>query len=804
MLRVLTCLQTQHDWRLVLLSACVCLLTSLAAVNMYQRARGDRAKSRLFWLCSAGVVTGCGVWSTHFIATLAFTPGFNISFDLPLTIVSLTVAVIVVTAGFVAAVYGDSHWASLSGGAIVGLAIAATHYLGVASLKMPAEIVWMPDLLGASVVCGIVFGALSLFVARRSDNSFNVVISAALLSLAVVGHHFIAVTAMGLIPEALFNSEISWLSPVALSIGIASVTAAVVVASLISSVSDRRSRRKISERNIQLDAAVNNIVQGLCMFGPDNRLQLWNERYVSMYNIPPAKISVGCTSEDLFALRTEAGTILKGLDAYYADLKISLQNRQASRRIVELVDGRTICVAYQTMDNGGWVATHEDISERRKSEARIEYLAQHDPLTGLPNRIAFNDHLAKVWREASAHDRSFTILSIDIDRFSEINDTYSHATGDAFLCEVARRLLAACDGAFIARLGGDEFVIISSEGPQPARAGDICTRVLTAFGAAFSIDGNQIHSGCTVGVSIFPQDGRDVETLVTNADIALYRAKKEDRGSVRFFEPEMDKQIREKRALLRDLDIALGQKEFELHFQPQTEADGKLFGFEALVRWRHPTRGLVPPGMFIPLAEETGLIGAIDEWILREGCREAASWPNPLSIAINVSPISFRHGDLPGLLHSILLETGLNPKRLEIEITEGVLVEDFARASSMLRRIKNLGIRIAMDDFGTGYSSLSYLQSFPFDKIKIDQTFVAQINKNVQSSAIIRAILGLGEALNLRVIAEGVETEQQLMFLAAAGCQEMQGYLLGRPQPISSYSQAIGRIDIASRKLLAS
>jgi predicted signal transduction protein with EAL and GGDEF domain len=369
---------------------------------------------------------------------------------------------------------------------------------------------------------------------------------------------------------------------------------------------------------------------------------------------------------------------------------------------------------------------------------------------------------------------------------------------------VARRLLAACDGAFIARLGGDEFVIISSEGPQPARAGDICTRVLTAFGAAFSIDGNQIHSGCTVGVSIFPQDGRDVETLVTNADIALYRAKKEDRGSVRFFEPEMDKQIREKRALLRDLDIALGQKEFELHFQPQTEADGKLFGFEALVRWRHPTRGLVPPGMFIPLAEETGLIGAIDEWILREGCREAASWPNPLSIAINVSPISFRHGDLPGLLHSILLETGLNPKRLEIEITEGVLVEDFARASSMLRRIKNLGIRIAMDDFGTGYSSLSYLQSFPFDKIKIDQTFVAQINKNVQSSAIIRAILGLGEALNLRVIAEGVETEQQLMFLAAAGCQEMQGYLLGRPQPISSYSQAIGRIDIASRKLLAS
>jgi diguanylate cyclase (GGDEF)-like protein len=484
-------------------------------------------------------------------------------------------------------------------------------------------------------------------------------------------------------------------------------------------------------------------------------------------------------------------------------LRDSVQNREFTRWILELVDGRIISVSYQSMENGGWVGTHEDITEQRKSEAQIQYLAQHDSLTGLFNRTAFNQHVRKVWEEAMKEQRPFTILSLDIDRFGEVNDTYGHSAGDMFLDEVARRLQAACGSAFIARLGGDEFMIVSSEGEQPARAGDICTRVLTAFEMTFHIDGHAIHSGCTVGVSIFPQDGADVETLISNADVALYRAKKEERGSVRFFEPAMDKQIREKRALLHDLGVAIENGQLELHYQPQGSPDGRPFGFETLVRWRHPVKGLIAPGIFIPLAEEAGSIVAIDGWILREACREAASWPTPMQIAINVSPMSFQHNDLPGLIHSILLETGLNPKRLEIEITEGVLMQDFSRACSILRRIKNLGVRIAMDDFGTGYSSLSYLQSFPFDKIKIDQTFVAQIHKNVQSSAIIRAIISLGEALNLGVIAEGVETEAQRDFLADAGCVEMQGYLLGRPQPIAAYGHIIGRPSAAPGQALA-
>jgi len=271
------------------------------------------------------------------------------------------------------------------------------------------------------------------------------------------------------------------------------------------------------------------------------------------------------------------------------------------------------------------------------------------------------------------------------------------------------------------------------------------------------------------------------------AEAALYRAKTEQRGTIRFFEPAMDRHTREKRALQQEIAVATERNELELYFQPQAVTGGEVFGFEVLVRWRHPVRGMVSPGIFIPLAEETGLIGQIDEWVLREACREAASWANPLSVAVNLSPVDFRRGDIPNMILSVLLETGLNPQRLEIEITEGVLIDDFERAIAILRKIKNLGVRVAMDDFGTGYSSLSYLQAFPFDKIKIDQTFIAKIGTNNQATAIIHAIVGLGRALALPVIAEGVETEEQLAFLVTEGCDEVQGYFIGRPQPIAHY-----------------
>ena len=449
------------------------------------------------------------------------------------------------------------------------------------------------------------------------------------------------------------------------------------------------------------------------------------------------------------------------------------------------------------------ISVIDDLTQRKRDEQRIAHMAHHDPLTDLPNRTAFNACIAATLDIAKAAGESFGLLSIDLDRFKTVNDVFGPSVGDRLLREVAGRLEQACQGAFIARVGGDEFHVITPTGPQPATAETLAAKMLAALDTDIDIDGLPQRVGLTVGVAIFPQDGVDAVTLVANADAALFRAKSEMRGSIRFFELAMDQQLREKRALQQDLRTAIVRDEIELHYQPQAHIDGEITGFEALVRWRHPRQGMVSPGTFIPLAEESGIIIELGEWILRTACREAASWPWPLHIAINLSPVQFQHGDLPKLVHQVLLETGLSPARLELEITEGVLIGDFNRAVSVLRRLKALGVRIAMDDFGTGYSSLSYLQSFPFDKIKIDQSFIANLGRSQQAATIVRAVIALGRGLALPVVAEGVETEEQLKFLASESCNEIQGYFVGRPKPIADYAALVGRRDAPKQKALA-
>jgi predicted signal transduction protein with EAL and GGDEF domain len=340
-------------------------------------------------------------------------------------------------------------------------------------------------------------------------------------------------------------------------------------------------------------------------------------------------------------------------------------------------------------------------------------------------------------------------------------------------------------------------------GLQPAAAEVLAARLGAAFETDFEINDNTMQVGLTIGIAIFPQDGIDAMTLVANADAALFRAKSEARGSIRFFEMEMDKQLRNRRALQQDLHSAILRNELELHYQPQALIGGEITGFEALARWHHPRFGLIAPGTFIPLAEESGSIFALGEWVLRTAAREAASWPRPLRIAINLSPLQFQRGDLAKLVHEVLLETGLPPSRLELEITESVLIGDFNGAVSTLRRLKNLGVRTAMDDFGTGYSSLSYLQSFPFDKIKIDQVFTANLGHSQQAMTIIRAVIALGRGLDLPVLAEGVETEEQLAILAKEKCSEIQGYLVGWPKPIADYAALVGREPVSHERAVA-
>jgi diguanylate cyclase (GGDEF)-like protein/PAS domain S-box-containing protein len=434
----------------------------------------------------------------------------------------------------------------------------------------------------------------------------------------------------------------------------------------------------------------------------------------------------------------------------------------------------------------------DDRTLRKRAEAQIERLVHHDLLTGLPNRAAFTACVDATIETAAKDGNSFALMCLDFDRFKEVNDVYGHAAGDELLRQVSKRLQAVAGGAFVARLGGDEFVVITTDGEQPGAAETMADRLLAAVNDEMHIDGNSVRVGVSVGIAIFPVDGADSATLIGNADAALYRAKAEGRGTFRFFEAGMDQRLRERRVLQQELRSAIERGELRLHYQPQARIGGRIIGFEALVRWQHPQRGTIPPGTFIPLAEESGLIVEMGEWIMREACRQAASWPNRLQIAINLSPVQFRHGDLPSLVHSVLLETGLPPACLELEITEGVLIDDFSRAVSILRRLKALGVRIAMDDFGTGYSSLSYLQAFPFDKIKIDKAFISNLESNKQSATIIRAVIGLARGLEVPVLAEGVETKEQLAFLAKESCDEVQGYLIGCPLPIEDYAALTG------------
>ncbi|MET4803343.1 diguanylate cyclase (GGDEF)-like protein/PAS domain S-box-containing protein [Bradyrhizobium sp. LB11.1] len=445
------------------------------------------------------------------------------------------------------------------------------------------------------------------------------------------------------------------------------------------------------------------------------------------------------------------------------------------------------------------IKTHEDVTNRRQTESRMAHMAYHDGLTDLPNRAAFLQALTQMIEACEGTDEEFAVLCVDLDGLKEVNDVFGHALGDKLLIEVAQRFQDAARGGLVARLSGDEFGLII-DGKQPDAGLALAQQLGEALAPEFHIDGRAVRAGITTGMSVFPHNGSDGASLLANAGAALFRAKQKSRGTISLYQPEMDQQIRDRRVLHQDLSMAIKNGELSLAFQPQgiarnSVAESEIIGFEALARWQHPVRGQVSPAEFIPIAEESGLIVEMGEWILRQACREAASWPKPLQVAVNLSPAQFMHGDVVGLVHSILIETGLAPGRLELEITEGVLIEDFDRGLALLRRLKALGVRISMDDFGSGYSSLSYLQAFPFDKIKIDRAFIINLGRNPQSAAIVRAVIDLGHGLEMSIIAEGVETIDQLAFLAREGCDGVQGYLLGKPLPIGQYAGFVGRVE---------
>jgi diguanylate cyclase (GGDEF)-like protein len=560
---------------------------------------------------------------------------------------------------------------------------------------------------------------------------------------------------------------------------------------------EKRSQRLLAEKaaeleiiNDRFDAALSNMSQGISMFDGRRRLVVWNARYGEIYQLRQTLLKVGTAQEDIADDIVSRG-IAKG---HAADTDRENEDSGAgghptdrsSSRIEELNDGRVILLSRQALSDGGWLTTHEDITERRRAEKEIIHLARHDPLTGLANRAEFNARLEEATKRLKRNGGAIAVMMLDLDKFKAVNDTLGHPAGDQLLVEVARRLKSSVrETDVLARLGGDEFAIVQEGAANQHEAAlALSLRIINAICQPFDLSGQQASVGTSIGIALAPQHGSDPEELLKRADLALYNVKAGGRNDFRIFQSEMLEVVHSQQSAESELRDAIARDEFELHYQPQVDAKTRqLCGVEALVRWRHPTKGLVQPNEFIPLAESTGLIVPLGQWVLQQACKDAAAWPANIKVAVNLSAVQFKKGNLFDVILCTLVESGLAPERLELEITETALLENQGAHLATIRQLKNLGISLALDDFGTGHSSINYLTIFPFDKIKIDKSFTQGVLKRRDYKAVVASTLALAQGLGTVTTAEGVETEEQFDYMREAGVDLVQGYLFGRPVP---------------------
>jgi diguanylate cyclase (GGDEF)-like protein len=553
--------------------------------------------------------------------------------------------------------------------------------------------------------------------------------------------------------------------------------------------------RKLHAQNMHLNAALNNIVQGVAMFDAERKLVVCNLRYLQIYNLTAGQVVPGMSLREINQLRIGAGTVSEKAAATIYD-KVANAGSDIGQLHCYLEHDRCIAITTQLMSDGGVVTTHQDITDQRRSEAKIAHLALHDSLTGLPNRALLNEQLENALARVSRGE-IVAVQILDLDDFKKVNDTLGHPIGDKLLKMVADRLRAQVrETDTIARMGGDEFAIIEHFVSAPEQAAELARRIVDVVSQPFDIDGHQVAIGTSIGIAMGPHDGTTPDELMRNADLALYCAKGRGRGSFHFFEPAMNAQMQERATMEREMRSALANDEFEIDYQPIFNlASDEISGFEALLRWRHPKKGVIAPDKFIPLAEATRLITPIGEWVIRTACATAAKWPSHLGVAVNLSVVQFRSPALLEVVVEGLMTSGLASNRLELEITESLLMEGDEGILAILHQLRELGVRIAMDDFGAGYSSLSYLQTFPFDKIKIDRSFVNGISDSCSSSLnIVRAVATLAKGLGIVTTAEGVETAAQLEAVRAEGCTEMQGFFKSRPLSLAQVEQLVSSL----------
>jgi diguanylate cyclase (GGDEF)-like protein len=549
------------------------------------------------------------------------------------------------------------------------------------------------------------------------------------------------------------------------------------------------SEAALMQKSQQLDAALNNMSQGLSMFDEHQRLVVCNKQYAAMYNLAADQLKPGSSLRAILEARAAIG--IYPSEDYIVDRIDRLSLGTSFCTVDNLNDGRVVSITHQRMENGGWVAIHQDITSQKRIEAELARMARYDALTDLANRTLFLENVNQALARMRQSGECFAVLMVDLDGFKAVNDSLGHAIGDSLLKAMADRLRKLVrDVECVARLGGDEFAIIQAGGQDHRdRAIVLANRILSEIIEPYDLDGRKVVIGTSIGITLAPEDAGDVDALIRNADLALYKAKSEGRNRYRFFEPSMEMAARERRELEEDMQRAMSRDEFVIHYQTIIDLEKRVcHGAEALVRWQHPKRGLILPEQFIGLAEESGLIVPLGAWILRRACVDAAKWPSHLKVAVNLSPVQFKQSDLLETLKSALEQSGLDPSRLELEITETILIDKNEKDLAVLHDLKSLGISIVLDDFGIGYSSMRYLQMFPFDKIKVDKSFIQNMTSHSDSAAIVGAIIGLGRNLDITTTAEGVETADQLTLLRAAGCQLAQGFLFSRPAPVSQLS----------------
>ncbi len=567
----------------------------------------------------------------------------------------------------------------------------------------------------------------------------------------------------------------------------------------IAVISDITAMKEQAERleatNLRLDTALDNMSHGLCLFDAEGRLAVVNARYCEIFHLPPDSVQPGISIRDLIGLRVAQGNHPgSSVEELVFQKMIRVGRRGPQSFVMEIADRRMLSVSLRPAPNGGWAATYEDVTERRLAEEQVAFMARHDALTRLPNRTLFAERMEQAIQRLE-EGVGFAVFCLDLDRFKEVNDTWGHAVGDELLRAVGDRLRGCVRATdTVCRLGGDEFAVIQTTSRSREEMDAFARRIIEVSGRPYDLDGCRATVGISVGIAVAPQDGRTADMLIRNADTALYRAKSDGRGAWRFFEPEMDARLRARRQLGQDLQDALGRGEFALRYQPVFDLRRELIcGFEALLGWRHPERGTVPPAEFIPLAEELGFIVPLGEWVMLQACQEATRWPDDVTVAVNVSSAQFRTEQLVATVTGALRATGLPANRLNIEITESVLLSNSAATLATMQTLRGMGVSISLDDFGTGYSSLSYLGNFPIDQIKIDQSFIRNLSES-GSMAIVRAIIGLAVSLEMRVVAEGVETMEQLDWLRAERCDKVQGFLLARPLPAAELPDMLARV----------